>query len=165
MDGGGEEGNEDFVSRGSLEPDVFPAAWRADWKERAVGFRRSVRFDEEGGWPCKPCALKAISDEEFVSSLPPALQLAVRARLFFGTDTKWVGKGWGCKLDGIRVALDVQRKMWASLWDLQARLEFEYAFSVDASSAPRLDEHGCPLRDEWGWPVRRTAAAVFGMQN
>lgn len=116
-----EDGGEDFISRGSLDPGVFPASWRADWRVRASSLRQLVRFDREGGWPCKSRALHDVSDEEFVRSLPPALQLAVNARTFFDTDAKWIPRGWNRKLAGVRVALDVQRKMWVDLCDLQAR--------------------------------------------
>lgn len=68
------EGGEDFVERGQLGTDIFPAAWRADWKSRMEEMRRMVRFDDESGWPCRPKARADTEDDVFCSNLPPALQ-------------------------------------------------------------------------------------------
>ena len=109
---------------GELEvgDDGFVEGWQAE----AVRLRSLVTFDA-AGWPCAGGRAISASDT-LLTSMPAALQLAVRARIELGdvpvrecSDGKEGGKTY--------VARDVQVENWEEMCMWQARLAITVCYS------------------------------------
>lgn len=151
--------SETVVQWGGRARGDVPHTENEDWRALADSWAEAIQFREDDGWP-----MWSHSGEEWVAraadALPPALALALRARLALGRDAPTADQGWGEKLSGIRVAFDMQQANWLSFCALQARFGFTHAMAMDASEGEVVPVREGEGLDEWGWVKRRTAAAV-----
>jgi ribonuclease HI len=130
---------------GELEvgDDGFVEGWQAE----AVRLRSLATFDA-AGWPWAGGRAISASDT-LLTSMPAALQLAVRARIELGdvpvrecSDGKEGGKAY--------VARDVQVENWEEMCMWQARLAITVCYSTDAATGLRLTGDGTVDRDGMG---------------
>lgn len=137
----------------------LPWSRNEEWAVSAARLRGLVTFRDGDGWPVHSGSGEEIG-QEALGNLPPAPQLAVRARIMLGADATTTERGYGEKLRNVRVAEDVQRENWTALCELQARMEFTHAFATDASEGELPITQDEEHLDDWGWWRRRAAVAV-----
>ena len=95
-----------------------------------------VSFDEEG----MMCLWGTRLEDEVdvaMAGLPPALELAGRARMRLG-DVPVLSRGWGVKRKHTHVALDVQAEGTQAWSEMQAKYQFTHAVGDGCQS--RHDE-------------------------
>ena len=142
-----------------LRPEVGAEGSFEGWEQRMVEWRERVSFDPRG-MMCLDGVLLADEVDVAVAGLPPAIELAGRARLRLGEDVLVVERGLGVKRKETHVALDVQAEGLLALTELQARYQFSRAVATDAGRNVMRDADGKIERDKYGRAVMGASMAV-----
>ena len=143
-----------FLSRA----DVGADGCFVGWEQRAREMSEMVSFDEEG----MMCLWGTRLEDEVdvaMAGLPPALELAGRARVRLG-DVPVLSRGWGVKRKHTHVALDVQAEGTQAWSEMQAKYQFTHAVATDASRDTMKDEDGKVIRDQQGRAIMGASMAA-----
>jgi hypothetical protein len=118
---------------------------RIGWEREAWRLRRSIEFDADG-WPFWEQSTCRMGMHE-VGTLPPLLQLMIRARIMLGPEVPVLEISGG-KWHTTHVSLDVQEANWYESCSLQARYDFNVAFTSDAGKGVERNADGVPVLDD-----------------
>ena len=127
------------------------------WEGRAQWYEKLFYLDAEG-YAFDPASGLHLAENQ-VASLPPLLQLEVRARLALG-DVPLYHDTMGAKMQHTHICLEQQRRSHQRFCIWQARLEPTVAYSLDASQIVARGPEGVVLRDDYGRPLKAVGRAA-----